>query len=296
MGFASYDQFIAAVTAGQTRTERWLRTIQTGATSAAGRTHETMSPASGTGGAMVLTGTAGVGIPLSATTIGALPIEAAVPGGMTRHLASMMVHSPSTTLAPGKIILTDLLHLYPSLSVVTTPTSLSNHPTFTGTGNTRMSNAIGVEASALLTTASSAAGQLTLNYRDSAGADQAQAGSLFSPVAAHPAGCFFGQTPVSATPGSPTMARAAGDIGVQRINSYTINANATGGVGAILLHRPIASVPIRIANDPVVYDFTTGPKPFPKIHDNACLALLVQIGGALTTNQIIEVEADFVWN
>ncbi|MEF3851094.1 hypothetical protein P0P54_09385, partial [Campylobacter jejuni] len=87
-----------------------------------------------------------------------------------------------------------------SLVVVTTPSTLSNHPTWTGTGDTRMTNANGVQASMLLTTASSAAGQMTLTYVDkSNNSAQAQTGSLFGPVAAHPAGCFFAQTSATAT-------------------------------------------------------------------------------------------------
>jgi len=296
MGFANYNAYINAATVLKQRKKvPVIRTINTGATSAAGRWHETMSPAAGTGGAMTLTGTAGAGIVCNGSTNGRIPIGADVGGSYTRHLTGMTVYSPSTTLAPATVMLVDIIHIYPSLVMVTTPSTLSNHPTWTGTGDTRMTSAEGVMASMLLTTASSAAGQMTLTYLDQAGNSQAQSGSLFSPVAAHPAGAFFGSVPVSATPGPIEMQFATGDTGVQRVSSYAINASATGGTGCIVLYRPIASVPILAANQPTAWDFTQGPDAFPRIYDDACLALLVNIGGALTTNQVIKVDLDIAW-
>lgn len=293
MGFASYDQYINAVTvANQKGGTQFVRTINTGATSAAGRWHECLSPA-GTGGAMTLTGTAGTGIAASSSTTGALPLDANV-STMTRHLTSMTVYTPGTTVVPGMVLLTDIIHIYPSLVVVTTPSTLSSHPTWTGTGDTRMTNAKGVQASMLLTTASSAAGQMTLTYVDQDNnAAQAQTGSLYGPVAAHPAGAFFGQVAASASPGGLCMALGAGDSGVRQVNSYAINTGATGGTGCIILHRPIAYVPLLAANIPTVFDFTSGPNPFPRIYDDACLGMFVLVGGALTTNQVISGEIAF---
>lgn len=294
-GFANYNAYVNAVSVLKQRKKvHLIRTINTGATSAAGRWHETMSPAAGTGGAMTLTGTPGTGIVMSGSTTGRLPIGADVGGSYTRHLTGMAVHTPSTAFAPGSVMLTDIIHIYPSCVLVTTPSTLSNHPTWTGTGDTRMTSAEGVQASMFLTTASSAAGQMTLTYLDQAGNSQAQSGSLFGPVAAHPAGAFFGAVPVTA-PGPIEMQLANGDTGVQRISSYAINTGATGGTGCIILHRPIATVPILAANQVTSWDFTQGNDAFPRVYDDSCLALLVNIGGALTTNQVIKVDLDLAW-
>lgn len=295
-GIASYSQYLAAKAAGQRGRFSFVRPINTGATSAAGRWHETMST-TGTGGAMTLTGTAGTGIVMDNSKTGALPVGADVTSSYTKHLESMTVYSPSTVLTPATVVLTDIIHIYPSCVVVTTPSTLSNHPTWTGTGDTRMTNAKGVLASMMLTTASSAAGQITLTYVDQDNnTAQAQSGSLYGPVAAHPAGAFFGQVPVTATAGPPWMGFGAGDTGVRQVTSYAINTNATGGTGCIILHRPICEVPLLAANQPSVFDFTAGPDAFPRIYDGACLGLLVNIGGALTTNQVIGGSITTVWN
>lgn len=295
MGFSSADALYNAITVnGQTLAIPFTKTIYTGATSAAGRWHECLS-VGGTGGAMTLTGTAGTGIACTSSTVGALPIGPTVETAQTKHLLAMSISAPSTVLAPAYVMLTDIIHIYPSLVMVTTPSTMSNHPTWTGTGNTRMTNARGVQLSALLTTASSAAGQITPTYMDQDGNSQATARSMFGPVAAHPAGALFGDTGVTATPGGPVAPLAVGDYGVQRVSSYAINTGATGGTGCMILHRPICTIPILAANTPTERDFTTGPFRLPRIYDGACLGLFVMIGGALTTGQIIEGELVFGW-
>lgn len=295
MGFSTVDALYNAITtSGQILALPFTKTINTGATSAAGRFHECLS-GGGTGGATVLTGTAGTGLPKSSTDIGALPIGPAVETAMTKHLLSMTINTPATTLTPAYLILTDIIHVYPSLVMVTTPSTLSNHPTWTGTGDTRMTNANGVQLSALLTTASSAAGQITPNYRDQGGADQATARSMFGPVAAHPAGALFGDVSATATPGGYVAPLAVGDYGVRQVNSYAINTGATGGTGCFILHRPVATIPLAAANTPTVIDFTTGPIRLPRIYDGAHLGFFVQIGGALTTGNVISGELVFGW-
>jgi hypothetical protein len=283
MGFASIDALVTAITtSGQINRIPFVRTVQTGATTAAGRWHELLSLA-GTGAAMTLTGTAGTGIVCSRSTVGGIPIGPDV-STATRHLLGMSAFTPSTLLVPSVLLLTDIIHIYPSLVMVTTPSTLSNHPTWTGSGDTRMTNAKGVQASLLFTTASSAAGRVTLTYLDQDGNSQAQSGSLYSPVAAHPAGALMGQVEASANPGGPFMGLAAGDYGVQRISSYAINTGATSGVGCIILHRPICTIPLVAANTAGERDFLNQMPTLPRIYDDACLGLFALVGGALTAS------------
>jgi hypothetical protein len=86
-----------------------------------------------------------------------------------------------------------------------------------------------------------------------------------------------------------------GDYGVRQVNSYAINTGATGGVGAMILHRPVCTIPIAAINTPTERDFSTGPIRLPRIYDGAHLGLFVMIGGALTTGQIIEGELVLGW-
>lgn len=295
MPFASADALYNAISSGQMLAVPFSKTIQTGAASAAGRWHEAFT-GGGTGGVGVLTGTAGTGIAMNSASAGALPIGPNVESAQTKHLLAMSLNSPAATLVPGYIMLTDIIHIYPSLVEVTTPSTLSNHPAWTGTGDTRMTNAKGVQLSMVQTTASSVAGAITPTYVDQDNnAAQACARALQGPVAAHPVGALWGETGVNATVGGPVAALGVGDYGVRQVNSYTIGTNATGGVGCMILHRPVCTIPIAAINTPIERDFTTGPLRLPRIYDGACLALFMMVGGALATGQVIEGELVFGW-
>jgi hypothetical protein len=297
-GFSSHDDLVNQTTnLGKKQVLDFSRVLVTGATSAAGRYHEALS-GGGTGGLFTLTGTAGVGVVHNRLTAGALPLNADVTPA-TRHILSGVVDTSSTTAVPAKVLLTDIIHIYRSCSVVTTSSTLSTHPTWTGTGDTRMTNANGVMASVLFTTASSVAGQITLTYTSQAGTTgrttTAPNGSLFSPVAAHPAGCFMNQTTTAATTGGLFSPLVAGDTGVQKVDSYAINTSATGGVACIILHRPIAWIPVAAANASSVIDFYTGVPGLPRIYDDACLAVMSRVGGAYAIGGVIEGQITYGW-
>ena len=290
MAFTGYDSVIAAKVAGKSRRINWNRTVVTGATSVAGRWHEMLSGA-GTGGSMVLTGTAGAGIVCNKSTAGALPIGPDVATDL-RYLLKAMAVTGGTTLAPATILLTDILHIYPSCVLTGTPTTLSNHPTWTGTGDTRMTNAQGVQCSLVVTTAITAGtGQITPTYVDQDSNSQAAPSPLYAPSTATPIGALYGQTTTAVTVGGPYMPLAAGDSGVRQITSYTINTGATSGVGAFILHRPIEEIPLAAANVPGMLEWMLGER----IYDDACLGMFIQIGGAATVGQQVTGSFGTVW-
>ena len=290
MAFTGYDSVIAAKVAGKSRRINWNKTVVTGATSAAGRWHEMLSGA-GTGGSMVLTGTAGAGIVCNKSTAGALPIGPDVATDL-RYLLKAMAVTGGATLAPATILLTDIIHIYPSCVLTGTPTTLSNHPTWTGTGDTRMTNAQGVQCSLVVTTAiTSGNGQITPTYVDQDSNSQAAPSSLYAPATATPIGALYGQTTTAVTVGGPYMPLAAGDSGVRQITSYTINTGATSGVGAFILHRPIEEIPLAAANVPGMLEWMLGER----IYDDACLGMFIQIGGAATVGQQVTGSFGTVW-
>lgn len=290
MAFTGVDSIVVAKTAGQRQRIPYNRTVVTGATSVAGRWHEAMTGA-GTGGSIVLTGTAGVGALRNRASPGALPLNADV-STLVRHLQALSTVSGGATLAPGLVLLTDIIHVYPSCVLTGAPTALSSHPTWTGTGDTRMTSAAGVECSLIVTTAGTAGnGQITATYVNSAGTGSRVAGSLYAPATTTPIGALYGQTNTAVTVGGPYMPRAAGDLGVQSITSYAVNTGLTTGVGAFVLHRPIAEIPLAAANTPGMIEWILGER----IYDDSCLALMMQIGGAATVGQQITGTLETVW-
>lgn len=293
MAFSGIDDIVSEMGAGKRYRLNFTRTIDTGATSAAGRWHSCMTTG-GTGGAMTLTGTAGTGIALNRSTAGALPLNADVTAD-TRHLLSMYGTTPATTLVPATLMLVDLIHVYPSCVLTGTPSTMSNHPTWTGTGDTRMTNANEVMVGILETTASTAAnGQITITYLDQAGASSV-AGALYAPSTTTPTGCFWGASNAAVTLGAPFATLAAGDLGVQRVSSYVINTGATSGVGAFLLYRIIAEIPLVAANTPGERSFLNDVTNLPRVYDDSCLALMVNIGGALVASQTLTGNMVMAW-
>lgn len=183
------------------------------------------------------------------------------------------------------LLLTDIIHIYPSLALITTPSTLSNHPTWTGTGDTRMTSAAGVQASLVVTTALTAGnGAITPTYTNSAGVgSKVSPRALQAPVATAPVGCLYGDTGVAVTVGGPYMPLVAGDLGVQSIQSYAITVGGTSGVGSLILHRPIKEIPLAAVNTPTMMEWLIDER----IYDDACLGLFLQIGGAATTGQTV---------
>ena len=290
MAFTGVDSIVTAKAAGQKQRIPFNRTVVTGATSVAGRWHECMSGL-GTGGSIVLTGAAGVGALRNRASPGALPLNSDV-AALKRHLQAMTAWTGGATLAPGVVLLTDIIHVYPSCVLTGAPTALSSHPVWTGAGDTRMTDAAGVEMSLIVTTAGTAGnGQITATYVNSAGTAGRVAGSQYAPATNTPIGALYGQTNTVVTVGGPYMPRAAGDLGVQSITSYAINTGLTTGVGAFVLHRPIAEIPLAAANTPGMIEWILGER----IYDDSCLALITQVGGAATVGQQITGSLETVW-
>lgn len=290
MAFNGVDAIVAARTAGKTKRTNWNRTVVTGATSVAGRWHEMLS-GGGTGGAMTLTGTAGVGVVCNKSTVGALPAGPDVATDL-KYLLKMMALTGGATLTPAVLLLTDIIHLYPSCALTGAPTALSNHPTWTGTGDTRMTSADGVECSLIVTTAGTAGnGQITPTYVDQSGNSQAAPSSLYAPATNAPVGSLYGQTNTVVTVGGPYMPLAAGDTGVRQISSYAINTGLTTGVGCFVLHRPIEEIPLAAANTAGMLEWILGER----IYDDACLGMFIQIGGAATAGQQVTGSFRSVW-
>ena len=295
MAFNGIDSIVTSITGGKSNMLAFTRTIDTGATTAAGRTHALLTTG-GTGGAMTLTGAAGVGVVMGGSTAGRLPIGADVAADL-RHLLKFLAQTPATTVTPATLMLVDLIHHYPSCVLTGAPTATSNHPTWTGAGDTRMTNANGVQCALLVTTATTAgSGAITPSYLDQGGAGPvAAARALFAPSATTPTGCFYGDSGVAITVGPPHMALAAGDYGVQRVSSYAIGTGATSGVGAFLLYRPIMTIPLAALNTPSERSFISDTFTLPRIFDDACLGLIITVGGATTTGQVIQGDYASAW-
>jgi hypothetical protein len=288
-GFSSFDDFINETTTnGKRQILPFYRTINTGATSAAGAWHECFASV-GTGGTGTFTGTAGVGVAMTSATTGALPISPAVVSTDLRYLTKIVAQVAATTAVPGWVMLTDMLYQYPSCVVTGTPTVLSN-----AAGKpARHNSGIGAELSAIVNGANGAATPLlTCTYTNTV-PTAGRTGTLASTLASSPVGRMYGGAAAGGVLTTPIMGRAAGDLGVNELNSYAITSGGTTGTVTFLIHRPITTIPLIAANAPSFENYIGDIMP--QIDDNACLGLFVNIGGALPANQVLQGELRMGW-
>lgn len=291
MAFTGLDDLISEMALGKKQRLTANRIINTGATSAAGRWHDAFAVSNGTGGIGVLTGTAGLGAERNAASPGALPISPVNVTTDTRHLLAMMAVTPAATVVPGIAKLIDILYVYPSCSIATgAGTTLSN----AAAKPTRFNNGKDVKLGCVV--AGTAIGAtvpiITTSYTDQDG-NAGAAGFFAASAASLPIGACLSGAAVSVL-GSPEMLLAAGDSGVRSLDSYTV---ATGTTGAItfFLYRELAEVPLITANLAGERDFLSQIPSLPTVDDNACLAALVLVGGALVASSPLILTLQLAW-
>lgn len=295
-GFNSLDELIQESTVnGKRHRMQGQRVINTGATSVASRWHECFA-GGGTGGTGVLTGTAGVAVALNSATTGALPLNANIEGGGdTRHITVGHILTAGATVPQGTAMLVDLLLMYPSLVATGAPTTLNNGVAMPSRWGGNLGEEVQVMGVPVTAGFSAAAQSYGLVYTNSDGVGS-RAGLLVAGSNSTPVGGLLGGG-VAGTINTPFANLAAGDRGVRSIQSYSINTASTTGALTLVLFRPIAEFPIIGANVIAERNFATQlSEPLPRIPDGACLAWLVNVGGALVVSQTLQYKLTVAWS
>ena len=157
---------------------------------------------------------------------------AATPLAVALHAANV----ERDRLRRRRLMLTDLLYMYPSCVVTGTPTTFNNG----AAKPTRHNNGAGVQCSAIVATALGAATPtLTVTYTDQGGVSGS--GAVTASANSLPVGSLMSGG-AAAQLGAPFMSLSAGDSGVRQLDSYTLASGTTGTV-TFVLHRPIATIP-----------------------------------------------------
>ena len=280
MALQSLDDIYAAIGAGDTHKQPIQKVHVASGTGTTGRCYDlflgTGIPAAG-----AYSGTAGVATALTDAGI--------YHGGDVstdeKHLLGLSVVSPTGVYNPGWLILMDLLLYYPSLVVTGSPTALDNTVTLP-----RYTDGKGVMAFLVVQTALGAATpSLTLTYTNSTPTGSRTSSAVVAVANSLPTPTLLGVN------GAMFVPLQAGDVGIQSVQSYTINSGGTTGTVCLVLARELARIPLVTVNVPTERDFLSQLPPFPRIYDGASLSFLLMAGGALTNGAILAGEADFVW-
>lgn len=291
MGFSSIDTLVNEMTNNGKYSDQYINKITGASAYAAGRWYDFSSLA----GSPVANAWAGTALAWTAcnelagngTQIFGIPHGGNVAPN-TKHLINMSALSAVATAVPGYLMLVDLQGYYPGISL-----NLATAQTLTGTPAMRYTK--GVKPYLVVTTNSGAtAHNIAMSYTN----DSAVAGRAMPVTVSATASTIAGHLAHSGTAANnygPFLPLAGGDVGVSSVQSVTLSAASGAGVGALVLAKPIAKIPITTLGVAAERDLLNQLPSLPQIKDGACLAWLYFAGAATAASTNFFMTSDFVW-
>lgn len=279
MGFSSLDDLLSEMTAGKTFKSLYQKLSPNGGTGAAGRFYDLWLGA-GITGTGTYSGAAGTFNTMSSANVGAMPLNANVSPD-TRHITAVGAMTTSTT-GMGGLWLVDYLAYHPAMVVTGTATT-----PVAGT-LPRYATGEGVQVMVVTQTAIGAATpSLTLTYTDQAGNTGNVATAVTSLANSAPIAQLWGAQ-------GPWLPLAAGDTGVRQVTSYTIATPTTGTVAFVYV-KPLAFIPLPVANIASERDMLYQIGSLPRVYDGACLGFVQHAAAAITTASPFQGYVDLAW-
>jgi hypothetical protein len=106
------------------------------------------------------------------------------------------------------------------------------------------------------------------------------------PHSGNAAGCY-----------GPFLPKQGGDLGIARINSFTLGATAytTGGKLALCIVRPLLDIAVPVTGMWSERDLVNQLMSLPQVMDGACLGWMLFATGGTTTNSPVNFTIDFGW-
>jgi hypothetical protein len=288
MSIESQDQLISSLSNGKTSRYDWNK-ITGGAAYTAGRWYD-MSMLAGIPIANTFAGTAlNAQVPTEASGFGIYH------GGNTlteiKSVLNVGAVSAVATAVPATLMLVDMCLYYPSINMnVATAQTLVNTSTLT-----RYTTGAGLRAYLVTqTTTGATAHNIAISYTN-------QAGTAGRALPVTVAGTASAITPhithsgVAANNYGPFLPLASGDTGVRSVQSLTLSAASGAGTAALVLCKPITTIPITTAGVFAERDLVNQLPSLPVIQDGACLVWLYFAGAATAASTNIYGNIQTVW-
>ena len=286
MAITSMDDLMSEIASGKSWRSDWNK-ITGAAAYAVGRWYD-MSPLNGTPVANAWSGTA---LAFQDTNSGSG--HSIYHGGNvsadTKHLLNMAAVTGVATGVPSVLMLVDMIGYYPGINA---NTALSQ--TLTGTPTHRYTGGQGVRAYLVPTATIGAATQnITLSYTDQDDNDSAALPVTVTTTAS----AIVPHISHSGTAGNnygPFLPLASGDTGVRSVQSIQFSG-ATTGTYALVLARPIATLPLTTISIGAERDLLNQMPSLPRIPDGACLSFLYFAGAATAASTNFYGSLEFAW-
>jgi hypothetical protein len=275
-GFASMDDFISEVT---TNGKFWRQDFNklTGVAFTAGRCYD-LSLSTGNPIQQLYAGTNLTFTPTSDTDGKGIWHGGNVTPD-TKHLVNIGLMSTVATAVPAIIELVDVLGYYPlTTNTITTAQTLTNTLTLP-----RYTDGAGVQAYIVATTTMGAGTpNITISYTNQAGVSGRTIPVTVSAVTTAVQGHIVHSDP-SAGKYFPFLPLQSGDTGIRSIQSITLSATMTSGSMALVLCKPITSLPLTTAGVMAERNLMTQLPSLPRIYDGANLNMLFFTASATVT-------------
>ncbi|MFN7453299.1 MAG: hypothetical protein ACK5RO_01435 [Pseudobdellovibrionaceae bacterium] len=277
MPFTSIDDLVSEVSNGKFSRIDWNK-ITGGAAYTAGRWYDT-SPLAGTPVANAWAGTALNWVTCTESTGNGTQIFGLPHGGNvtpdTKHVLNGSAITAVATGVPAQLMLVDMQGYYPGISM-----NVATAQTLIGTPTLRYASGAGVRAYLAITATSGAtAHNLSMSYTNQAGT----AGRTMPVTVSCTASAIVPHITHSGTAANnygPFLPVANGDTGIQSVQTVTLSAASGAGTAALVLARPLLTIPLTTAAVASERDFLNQIPSLPRVQDGACLTWLYFAGAA----------------
>lgn len=292
MGFSSMDDMVGEITAGKFYRNDWNK-ITGAAAYTAGRWYD-MSWLAGTPVANAYSGTALAWTACDETTGNGTAIFGLPHGGGvsadTKHLLNVSAVTGVATGVPGVLMLVDMQGYYPGISMAS-----ASAQTLTGTPSPRYTNGAGVRAYLVITSTSGAtAHNVNISYTNTA----STSGRTMPVTVSCTASAIVPHITHSGTAANnygPFLPLASGDTGIKSVQSLTLSASSTAGTAALVLCRPLLTLPLTTVSVAAERDLVNQLPSMPRVYDGACLTWLYFAGAATAASTNFYGSVEMAW-
>lgn len=210
----------------------------------------------------------------------------------TKHIINVGTWVNAAVGAPSVMMLVDLLGCYPRI-VTNSASSQTLNNTLT---LPRYTDGAGVQAFFSLNVSNGANAQnMSMVYTNSASVGSRNLGAAVANTASAIQSHIF-HSGVAAGNFGPFLPLAAGDAGVKSVQSWQFSAaSASAGDGALVLCKPLLSIPITTGFVAAERDLMNQLPSLPQIQDGAVLGIIVFMGAVATSGTQWQGYIDTSW-
>lgn len=206
----------------------------------------------------------------------------------SKHLRALELITPTAGLV-GRYELLDYLLCYPFVDLDDTTTQVMDNTVTLP----RYETGAGVRAMLVAVAPTAGGGTFTFDYVNQDGVMKTAPTQSFSVAAANIASIVTSE-PATAAGGQVFLQLASGDTGIRSVSNWTTIVS-TGGLGSLVLVKPLATLAVREVNTPAEVMWPNMTPGAPRIYDGAYLNLIMNCAASVAAGTLTG-RADFTWS